>query len=118
MARRGQGVKLGDILAADVPEDIRIAEAADSFSRTEESGQACGNTDSIGVQRIRPLTACGAAEQLVLDGHDCLEIRRAGGWRSMHVMARYVGNVDIDADVVCRIYCPQAQSIILHHQSL
>lgn len=95
---RRQEVGLGDILAAVVPEDTRFAEAADGFSRTEETGLACGNTGSNGVQWIRP-HCVWAAEQLVLDGHNILKIRRAGG-----VMARYVENVDIDVDVVCRIF--------------
>jgi integrase len=38
----------------------------------------------------------GAAQQLTLEGRDILQIMRAGGWRSMSVVARYVENVDID----------------------
>ena len=38
----------------------------------------------------------GAAQQLTLDGHGPLQIMRAGGWRSMAVVARYIENVDLD----------------------
>lgn len=38
----------------------------------------------------------GAAQQLTLDGHSPLQIMRAGGWRSMAVVARYIENVDLD----------------------
>lgn len=38
----------------------------------------------------------GAAQQLVLNGRGILEIMRAGGWRSMNVVARYVENLDLD----------------------
>lgn len=38
----------------------------------------------------------GAAQQLTLNGHDVLQIMRAGGWRSMAVVARYIENVDLD----------------------
>jgi Phage integrase family. len=38
----------------------------------------------------------GAAQQLVLNGRGILEIMRAGGWRSINVVARYVENVDLD----------------------
>ncbi|MFD2648772.1 tyrosine-type recombinase/integrase [Devosia albogilva] len=38
----------------------------------------------------------GAAQQLTLDGKGILQIMRAGGWRSMNVVARYVENIDAD----------------------
>jgi len=38
----------------------------------------------------------GAAQQLVLNGRGILQVMRAGGWRSMSVVARYVENVDLD----------------------
>ncbi len=38
----------------------------------------------------------GAAQQLTLDGKGILQIMRAGGWRSMNVVARYVENMDVD----------------------
>ncbi|WEK03797.1 MAG: tyrosine-type recombinase/integrase [Candidatus Devosia phytovorans] len=38
----------------------------------------------------------GAAQQLTLNGVQLLPIMRAGGWRSMNVVARYVENVDIN----------------------
>ena len=38
----------------------------------------------------------GAAQQLVLNGRDILQVMRAGGWRSMNVVARYIENVDLD----------------------
>lgn len=38
----------------------------------------------------------GAAQQLILNGHGILPIMRAGGWRSMNTVARYIENVDID----------------------
>jgi integrase/recombinase XerD len=38
----------------------------------------------------------GAAQQLTIDGHGVLQIMRAGGWRSMNVVARYIKNVDLD----------------------
>ncbi|QYO77761.1 tyrosine-type recombinase/integrase [Devosia salina] len=38
----------------------------------------------------------GAAQQLVLNGRGILQVMRAGGWRSMNVVARYVENVDLD----------------------
>jgi Site-specific recombinase XerD len=38
----------------------------------------------------------GAAQQLTVDGHGILQIMRAGGWKSMNVVARYIENVDLD----------------------
>ncbi|WIJ23986.1 tyrosine-type recombinase/integrase [Devosia sp. RR2S18] len=38
----------------------------------------------------------GAAQQLTIDGHGVLQIMRAGGWKSMNVVARYIENVDLD----------------------
>ncbi len=38
----------------------------------------------------------GAAQQLTINGLGILQIMRAGGWRSMSVVARYVENVDLD----------------------
>lgn len=38
----------------------------------------------------------GAAQQLTLNGNGLLQIMRAGGWRSVAVVARYVENVDLD----------------------
>jgi len=38
----------------------------------------------------------GAAQQLTLNGHGLLQIMRAGGWRSVSVVARYIENVDLD----------------------
>lgn len=38
----------------------------------------------------------GAAQQLTINGLGILQIMRAGGWRSMNVVARYVENVDLD----------------------
>ncbi|GAB5428278.1 MAG: hypothetical protein Devi2KO_17370 [Devosia indica] len=38
----------------------------------------------------------GTAQQLTLNGHDVLQIMRAGGWRSMAVVARYIENVGLD----------------------
>lgn len=38
----------------------------------------------------------GAAQQLTINGNGILQIMRAGGWRSVAVVARYVENVDLD----------------------
>ncbi len=38
----------------------------------------------------------GAAQQLTIDGYGILPIMRAGGWRSMNTVARYIENVDMD----------------------
>nr|WP_282558825.1 tyrosine-type recombinase/integrase [Devosia litorisediminis] len=38
----------------------------------------------------------GAAQQLTMDGHGAIQVMRAGGWRSMNVVARYIENVDLD----------------------
>jgi integrase/recombinase XerD len=38
----------------------------------------------------------GAAQQLLLNGRRILQVMRAGGWRSMNVVARYVENVHLD----------------------
>lgn len=38
----------------------------------------------------------GAAQQLILNGYGILPIMRAGGWRSMNTVARYIEHVDID----------------------
>lgn len=38
----------------------------------------------------------GAAQQLTINGSGILQIMRAGGWRSVAVVARYVENVDLD----------------------
>ena len=37
----------------------------------------------------------GAAQDLILDGHNILMIMAAGGWRSINVVGRYVENVDL-----------------------
>lgn len=38
----------------------------------------------------------GAAQQLTINGHGPLQVMRAGGWRSLNVVARYIENVDLD----------------------
>jgi site-specific recombinase XerD len=38
----------------------------------------------------------GGAQQLTLNGHNLLVIMRAGGWKSMNVVARYIEHLDID----------------------
>ncbi|RYE70771.1 MAG: hypothetical protein EOO81_07355 [Oxalobacteraceae bacterium] len=38
----------------------------------------------------------GAAQQLTINGNGILQIMRAGGWRSVAVVARYIENVDLD----------------------
>jgi len=38
----------------------------------------------------------GAAQQLTMEGRGALQVMRAGGWRSMNVVARYIENVDLD----------------------
>lgn len=38
----------------------------------------------------------GGAQQLTLNGHGLLVIMRAGGWKSMNVVARYIEHLDID----------------------
>lgn len=38
----------------------------------------------------------GAAQQLTINGNGILQVMRAGGWRSVAVVARYVENVDLD----------------------
>ncbi|QQR38410.1 tyrosine-type recombinase/integrase [Devosia rhizoryzae] len=38
----------------------------------------------------------GAAQELVMNGRGILQVMRAGGWRSMSVVARYVEHVDLD----------------------
>jgi integrase/recombinase XerD len=38
----------------------------------------------------------GAAQQFILNGYGILPIMRAGGWRSMNTVARYIEHVDID----------------------
>jgi hypothetical protein len=38
----------------------------------------------------------GGAQQLTLDGHGLLVIMRAGGWKSMNVVGRYLEHLDID----------------------
>lgn len=38
----------------------------------------------------------GAAQQLVMNGVQLLPIMRAGGWRSMNIVARYIENVDVN----------------------
>jgi site-specific recombinase XerD len=38
----------------------------------------------------------GGAQQLTLNGHGLLVVMRAGGWKSMNVVARYVEHLDID----------------------
>ena len=37
----------------------------------------------------------GAAQQPTIDGHGMPQIKRAGGWRSIPVVARYVENADL-----------------------
>jgi len=42
-------------------------------------------------------TPCvGAAQQLTRNGVQLLPIMRAGGWRSVNVVAQYIENVDIN----------------------
>ena len=38
----------------------------------------------------------GAAQQLTINGHGVLQVMRAGGWKSINVVARYIENVDLD----------------------
>ncbi|MEO9229487.1 MAG: tyrosine-type recombinase/integrase [Devosia sp.] len=38
----------------------------------------------------------GAAQQLTMNGVQLLPIMRAGGWRSMNIVARYIENVDVN----------------------
>jgi len=38
----------------------------------------------------------GAAQQLTLNGVQLLPIMRAGGWRSVNIVARYIENVDVN----------------------
>ncbi|ODT80495.1 MAG: hypothetical protein ABS76_16300 [Pelagibacterium sp. SCN 64-44] len=38
----------------------------------------------------------GAAQQLTINGFGLPQIMRAGGWRSVNVVARYIENVDLD----------------------
>jgi integrase/recombinase XerD len=38
----------------------------------------------------------GGAQQLTLNGHSLLVVMRAGGWKSMNVVARYIEHLDID----------------------
>lgn len=38
----------------------------------------------------------GGAQQLTLNGHSLLIIMRAGGWKTMNVVARYIEHLDID----------------------
>ena len=38
----------------------------------------------------------GGAQQLTLNGYSLLVVMRAGGWKSMTVVARYIEHLDID----------------------
>jgi len=38
----------------------------------------------------------GAAQQLTMNGVQLLPIMRAGGWRSVNIVARYIENVDVN----------------------
>lgn len=58
-------------------------------ARVEELGKAA---DAISGHSLR----VGAAQQLILNGYGILPIMRAGGWRSMNTVARYIEHVDID----------------------
>jgi len=53
--------------------------------------------DAITVEKISGHSLrVGAAQQLVMNGVQLLPIMRAGGWRSMNVVARYIENVDVN----------------------
>lgn len=49
-------------------------------------------SDSVSGHSLR----VGAAQQLTINGNGILQVMRAGGWRSVAVVARYVENVDLD----------------------
>lgn len=57
--------------------------------RIEELGETA---DAISGHSLR----VGAAQQLILNGYGILPIMRAGGWRSINPVARYIEHVDID----------------------
>jgi integrase/recombinase XerD len=58
----------------------------------EKSGQSKEMEKAVSGHSLR----VGAAQQLMLDGRGILEIMRAGGWRSISVVARYIESVDLD----------------------
>lgn len=58
-------------------------------ARVEELGETAA---AISGHSLR----VGAAQQLILNGYGILPIMRAGGWRSMNTVARYIEHVDID----------------------
>jgi site-specific recombinase XerD len=53
--------------------------------------------ESVAAERISGHSLrVGAAQQLTINGFGILQIMRAGGWRSMNVVGRYIENVDLD----------------------
>lgn len=59
---------------------------------TAKSEMSHDTVDGVSGHSLR----IGAAQQLTINGAGILQIMRAGGWRSVAVVARYVENVDLD----------------------
>ncbi|MHB1110188.1 MAG: tyrosine-type recombinase/integrase [Devosia sp.] len=58
---------------------------------------ASAQLDATTVEKISGHSLrVGAAQQLVMNGVQLLPIMRAGGWRSMNIVARYIENVDVN----------------------
>jgi integrase/recombinase XerD len=66
-------------------------------SRVLKKLMRCWEQDAILSKKVSGHSLrVGAAQQLTLDGHGAVQVMRAGGWRSMNVVARYIENVDLD----------------------
>lgn len=58
---------------------------------------ASAHLDAATVEKISSHSLrVDAAQQLVMNGVQLLPIMRAGGWRSMNIVARYIENVDVN----------------------
>ena len=58
-------------------------------------GSAAGLDEQMSAALSGHSMRVGCAQDLNASGHDILTIMRAGGWRSMNVVARYIEKVDL-----------------------
>lgn len=58
----------------------------------ERAGIDVVTTERVSGHSLR----VGAAQQLTINGFVLPQIMRAGGWKSVNVVARYIENVDLD----------------------
>jgi len=67
-----------------------------TVTRILKQAAECAGTETSIVQQISSHSMrVGAAQDLILNGHNILMVMAAGGWRSINIVGRYVENVDL-----------------------